>query len=384
MCIECEFCHKILSCSRSLKVHQANTKACLELQQKIVLIQFICIFCEKSLSSQQSLNNHINICKSMNIRVRKEFDDIKKVVKEQAISLEEKDREINRLTVLFKEVILKPTIINNYSKDEEISEQQTVTTIEPTFEETPVTPLDLEEGYVLEHRKEDDYINVTSLFRTEDKKINIWNLLDKSKIFLYDTSISTKIPIDKLIQYCKLVWVHPQVAVNIAQWVSPTFESKVSRWIHQILTAGKSDLAKKNKQLEQVIKIKENRIKLLQDKYCKHQPRVQYEDKFVIYIVIPIGLKKEGVYTLGKASDLTDRLSVYNKSVEHEVIFFISCGDEKTMGLVEDMTFKKLEKYKQQANRERFILPKGETIELFSNAIKECLEFIKTRRTCSE
>ena len=45
------------------------------------------------------------------------------------------------------------------------------------------------------------------------------------------------------------------------------------------------------------------------------------------------------------------------------------------MSMIEQMVFKRLEKYREQANRERFILPEEETIELFIDVIKKSIEF---------
>ena len=88
-------------------------------------------------------------------------------------------------------------------------------------------------------------------------------------------------------------------------------------------------------------------------------------------------MKKERRYILGKAKDLTPRLSTYNKSDEHEVIYYQECGDEEVMACVENMVFQYLKQYREQANRERFILPENQEIELFSNTIKKSIEFFK-------
>jgi hypothetical protein len=88
-------------------------------------------------------------------------------------------------------------------------------------------------------------------------------------------------------------------------------------------------------------------------------------------------MKKERRYILGKATNLTSRLSVYNKSDEHEVVYYKECGDEKTMGMVESTVFHQLEEYREQANRERFNLPEKEEIELFKNIINKSVEFFK-------
>ena len=70
-----------------------------------------------------------------------------------------------------------------------------------------------------------------------------------------------------------------------------------------------------------------------------------------------------------------NRLSTYNKTDEHEVVYFRGCGSKERMGLLEGMVFQKLEKYREQANRERFVLPEGESVDLFGVEIDKCLRF---------
>jgi hypothetical protein len=40
------------------------------------------------------------------------------------------------------------------------------------------------------------------------------------------------------------------------------------------------------------------------------------------------------------------------------------------------MVFQKLKDYREQANRERFILPKEKTIDFFRDAIKNAIEYV--------
>ena len=47
------------------------------------------------------------------------------------------------------------------------------------------------------------------------------------------------------------------------------------------------------------------------------------------------------------------------------------------MNLLEPLVFKKLNEYREQANRERFILPEDKNIDFFKDTIKNCLEFLK-------
>ena len=119
-----------------------------------------------------------------------------------------------------------------------------------------------------------------------------------------------------------------------------------------------------------------SKIEALTKKYVKRQRRVDYKERNVVYILTTELMKKEGRYIMGKAVNLTNRLSTYNKSDEHEVIFYISCDDEDKMNLVENLVFQKLKDFREQANRERFILPSDKNIEYFIDIIRNCVDFV--------
>ena len=120
-----------------------------------------------------------------------------------------------------------------------------------------------------------------------------------------------------------------------------------------------------------------NKVEHLNKKYLKKQGRTKYEGQNVIYILTTPGLKKERRYILGKATNLTNRLSTYNKTDEHEVVFYSSCPNKEKMSLVEGLVFNNLSECRERANRERFILPENEKIDYFSNTIKKCIDFVK-------
>jgi hypothetical protein len=91
------------------------------------------------------------------------------------------------------------------------------------IEEYQLQPLNLGNDFYIENR-EDGYINVTNLCKAGNKKFSHWNLLDKTKAFLRVLSTSAGIPADVLIQSItggknedRKTWVHPYVAINIAQ-----------------------------------------------------------------------------------------------------------------------------------------------------------------------
>ena len=170
-------------------------------------------------------------------------------------------------------------------------------------------------------------------------------------------------------------WVHPQVAINIAQWISPEFDVKVSAWIYEVMMTGKIDISntKSYRILQQENKDKQLKINYLTKRYVKKISRAQFEEKNVIYILTTERLKKDNIYIIGKAKNLTTRLSTYNKTDEHEVIYYQQCKDEETMTIVENMVISKLSIYKEKANRDRFILDSKQSIKLFEDTIKNKL-----------
>jgi hypothetical protein len=78
------------------------------------------------------------------------------------------------------------------------------------------------------------------------------------------------------------------------------------------------------KKLQKENKDKQIKIQYLTKKYVKAQSRVQYEERNVVYILTTKRMKKDRVYILWKATNLTSRLSVYNKSDEHQVVHYAS------------------------------------------------------------
>jgi len=314
--------------------------------------------------------------------------------------LTKKDSEIVELKKMIRELQdkLENVVIKAVSRS---FEDETIIDIDDTLSESQftvhdsdsegeidykLTPLEVGQGFTIEHREEDGYINVTNLCKAGGKQFKAWKRLEKTKGFIQALSSVVLISTTDLIDLgtgskykSSQTWVHPQIAINIAQWISPQFDVKVSGWVYEIMMTGKVDITNTTsfKKLQQENKDHKIKIQYLTKKYVKAQSRVQYEEKYIVYILTTKLMKKDRRYILGKATNLTNRLSTYNKSDEHEVVYYASCGDETTMSLVEGMVFQYLEEYREQANRERFILPEKEEIELFSNVINKSVEFFK-------
>ena len=406
--LTCSFCGKQFKTKYLLTIHQTQTKYCLKIQesqnfQNIIESLFTCNFCEKKFSTKH-FNRHDSTCKKKikfllnqkdeeNIRLKDEKNEelfrIKIEKAEEIAKMKtEKEKEISSIYKNLAEraqaTIEEIAIIKACQTIVEI-EEETETPAELMDEPYELVPLNLDNGYIIESRDSDGYIDVTNLCTAGKKKFNDWNRLDKTKAFLKELSSSAGIPAVELITQNtggngnRHTWVHPQVAINIAQWISPQFDVKVSSWVLEVMMTGKLDITntKSYRELQQDNKNKQLKIQVMTKKYVKKQPRNQYDERNVVYILTTKNMKKERRYILGKATNLTSRLSVYNKSDEHEVVYYQECPNEENMGLVESLVFCKLNEYREQANRERFLLPEGTSIDFFSDTIKECIKFIK-------
>jgi hypothetical protein len=78
---------------------------------------------------------------------------------------------------------------------------------------------------------------------------------------------------------------------------------------------------------------------------------------------------------MNKAKNLTNRLSTYNKTCDHHVVHYRECKNEDDMNIAETMILGKLRDYREQANRDLFVLPENDDIFLFIDAINQCVDF---------
>jgi hypothetical protein len=401
--MECKYCKNNFTTKTSLNNHQKTAKYCMSLRNIKIEPSYKCDGCGKMFSRHYHLNRHEQKCRSsdrlyqLEQLVEKQQHDCN----EYKIQVQEKDKLISKYEITIKELqkqmqeVAIKAVSFNFEDETTIDIDDTLSESQFTVYESDsdndsddyqLTPLEVGKGFSIEHREEDGYINVTNLCKAGGKLFKNWKKTQKTKAFIQVLSRSVPIRTDLLIKTetgglneNRGTWVHPQVAINIAQWISPQFDVKVSGWVYEIMMTGKVDITNTTsfKELQKENKNHKIKIQYLTKKYVKAQPRVQYEERNIVYILTTKLMKKERRYILGKAINLTNRLSTYNKSDEHEVVYYQQCGDEETMSMVENTVFHRLKDYREQANRERFLLPEKEEIGLFSNVIKKSVEFFK-------
>jgi hypothetical protein len=91
---------------------------------------------------------------------------------------------------------------------------------------------------VIHQRVKDGYVNATAMCKAAGKLWGHYRENATTKAFLNALSVDIGIPITDLAQSIKGgspdlqgTWVHPQVAIHLAQWLSPEFAVKVTKWI---------------------------------------------------------------------------------------------------------------------------------------------------------
>lgn len=91
----------------------------------------------------------------------------------------------------------------------------------------------------ISQRSADGYINATALCTAAGKEWGQYASDKNTKEFLAELSSSTGIKNSNLIQSVKDdsgsqdTWVHPQVSLHLAQWLSPKFAVQVTKWVHE-------------------------------------------------------------------------------------------------------------------------------------------------------
>lgn len=99
----------------------------------------------------------------------------------------------------------------------------------------------------IEQRPDDGYMDATAMCQANGKKWSHYWANSSTQEFVLALAESTGIPADSLVQAQSGrgggTYVHPKLAMHLAQWCSPKFAVLVSGWVFELLTTGKARLA---------------------------------------------------------------------------------------------------------------------------------------------
>ena len=371
----CDICENEISHSQNISKHKKTEK---------------CQNIKKLLDKRDNINiSKYNLLLNKNDELKEEILNLKNILNEKDIKIKLIEEEYWKKQNKFKIKEYKKENITNdtsFEIDINLNNKQLNKTkykdIPEDIIKNELTSLKLKNDYYLEYRNSDGYINITNLCKAGGKHLKNWNQNDKTRRFLDVLTSTVGIPTFELLKQEqggngeRHTWAHPQVAINISQWISPEFDVLVSKWVYEIMLTGKVDI--KNNRTTQELdimnrenKLLKNRIKLLESKVLQKQPREIFDNsKNVIYIITTEYKEAQGYYKIGKAQDLQKRLSVYNTTDKHEVIYYTSCKDKETMDILEKLIHKKLNSKRVEPNKEWF--ESEDDGEDFIKVIEEC------------
>ena len=334
-----------------------------------------CNDCDKTFVKRYGLNRHIkkckirnNILKQLKIENEKLKEDNTKINlinnEDNVIEYALNNRLINIITDKNKTIEKLKDKVNVFEKNDDviINKKQNELILN---------------NMIIVSRITDNYIDAIKLCQAGNKNFNDWISLESTKELINILENDTGIPASKLVDVDNennSAWIHPNMVIELAHWISVYFLLQVSRWIKTLFMIGYVSIEVLHDK-ERQIKIKDQKIQLLEDLYVKKQKRTEYPKKNVIYVLTTEDNKKKRIYIIGKSKLLKKRLSTYNKTSEHEVIYYRGCKTENDMNIAEQMVLTKLQEHKEKANRDRFILPIEYDIKYFIDIIDTSINF---------
>lgn len=90
---------------------------------------------------------------------------------------------------------------------------------------------------IISLRAKDGFINATAMCRAAGKLWSNYRQNSTTEAYLAELSTVLGIPRTEIVQSVaggsnQGTWVHPQVAIHLAQWLSPQFAVQVSQWVY--------------------------------------------------------------------------------------------------------------------------------------------------------
>ena len=312
--MKCGYCDKEFANKSNLTRHELTSKKCNKNNTPKEPEKIQCEFCNKELCSKYSLNRHIAICR----HAKKRENDIQNIVSKLQDEVTDLRSDKNNVSMI-KDNILSLNSIPIIS------------------------------------RREDGYINLTALCKAGKKEFKEWKRNKKTQDFLKIFQSTAGIPAVDLLKFGsngtgeRHTWGQPQVAVNVAQWISPEFDVRVSKWIYELALTGKVELKNEKTNVELDNIYEEKRLSLDIQPYLVKD--IVYFFEFIPNekdLVAPELLKDENIhfFEFGVTSNIQQRQISYgsghrlDKGFIYKTGYLASLGESYVKKIVSDMNLK--------------------------------------------
>ena len=355
---------------------------------KALLNPFICLgTCGITLNSQFSV---CDVCKNKPKKSAEEImvnfenkldelmENLESMKKEESSKYNKKQIIMiaKRLGIKFYQTMDKPVIMELIDKHFEDKNLKEVNAIK----EQLGGEINLN-GVTVLARDSDGFINATALCKAGGKLFANWFRLDSTKelikcledeiqvghskndnLNIHNHVLEIIIDNVKMNPTLKLIdvkkggnhsgsWIHPDLAVQLAQWLSPTFALKVSKWIREIALTGRVVIGDE-KNSEELIQLQKD-YKKLDDKHRKLLKKKTYH-KFnqgaCFYIISDIDGKSMKFKPGFEGVDIDVRMAQHRSTMPGCKLEYLIYSDDAD--LVEKAVLKRFESKRKFANHE--------------------------------
>ena len=250
-------------------------------------------------------------------------------------------------------------------------------------------------GIVIESRKSDNFINATQLCKAGGKKFNDWYRLENTTKLIQFLSMNTKNSALKVVDI-KVggnhsgSWIHPDLAVQLAQWISPSFAIQVSRWIRELFITGSVSInsRKTDEELKELQRKMEEKDKLLEEEREKISRLEKRQGKLESFVRTIKNLEKNQIFYLATTKnyainnrfeyggvkseiELKKRIHGYNTGrAENDLMFYTKIFKCNNYKVIEDRVGNVLCQFKDKPDSTK------EMVHLRYNLLVDIIEFI--------
>lgn len=199
-----------------------------------------------------------------NDKIKKLSLDNKQLVCENKRILDENAKLLDANAKLLAEIEILKNKVSGLEKQINDKDHQSFANSDNTNNDTNekndssvlLRKLRLESGTTIEiEQRTDGYINATKLCKAGGKLFADYSRLKNTKVFINELFMTMGIPISMIIVFeqhksIQRTWIHPQVAINLAQWINAKFAVQVTKWIFELLTKGSITLGEEQSTCE--------------------------------------------------------------------------------------------------------------------------------------
>jgi hypothetical protein len=261
---------------------------------------------------------------------------------------------------------------------------------------------------IIESRDSDHFINATQLCKANNKLFGNWidqksskelikaleetlknelemstqmnNNLENSNIGILILERSAQIHNKSKLTKVKVIdikvggnhsgsWIHPDLAIPLAQWVSPPFSIQVTKWIRELLITGRVSIEsqKTNQELIELTKqlaIKDKQLEISQSKQLDLKSEIKNMETFqedgYIYLTTTKQYSQYNVFRLGRTINLNQRMRYYELGrVQDDKFYYVYIYKSANHELLEHILRRFLRKYMEdsESNKDMYVLP---------------------------